>query len=237
MARAIFREISMTYMYRVSEKLYVLEAAAVARGAELQVRSRLDLDGAYLGGSMKRSNVLGMFLCLAIFSPSRSVAADSEDLETRVARLEWRVATLEAQLRKVSQANEQKPANPREALSPIPPMVLEKTAEISHDEFASLPVLLSQMRAVPWFHNGEIAGTRVFAIRENSLFAKIGLRSGDIVLKVNGDDGGKKPIAVAEALRAKNSGTIELVSDGTPITIKYSIREVQGGGEEKAQSR
>lgn len=52
---------------------------------------------------------------------------------------------------------------------------------------ANLPRTFSMARAVPFFRNGKSIGHRVFAIRRNSIYSKMGLINGDILLKVDGE--------------------------------------------------
>ncbi|RMG43076.1 MAG: hypothetical protein D6719_04565 [Candidatus Dadabacteria bacterium] len=51
----------------------------------------------------------------------------------------------------------------------------------------NLPLLLTQARAVPYFKEGRAVGLRMFAIKNGSLFQKIGLKNGDILKSVNGN--------------------------------------------------
>src|SRR5439155_408311 len=46
--------------------------------------------------------------------------------------------------------------------------------------------LMTQLRAVAEVREGRPAGFRLFQIRDDSLFAKLGLRNGDVVERVNG---------------------------------------------------
>jgi general secretion pathway protein C len=52
----------------------------------------------------------------------------------------------------------------------------------------NLNQLFTQMRAVPHFQDGKAAGFRLFAIRADSVFEKLGLKNGDVVSKINGND-------------------------------------------------
>lgn len=55
-----------------------------------------------------------------------------------------------------------------------------------NEALSNLPVLLSQARAVPYFKNGQSVGMRLFAIRRDSLYEKLGLKNGDILKAVDG---------------------------------------------------
>ncbi len=48
--------------------------------------------------------------------------------------------------------------------------------------------LMRQARVRPYFRNGKPGGLRLTRIRHNSIFRRLGLRNGDIITGVNGDD-------------------------------------------------
>src|SRR5690606_8230204 len=48
--------------------------------------------------------------------------------------------------------------------------------------------LFTQIRAVPHFEGGQSVGFRLFAIRRGSLFDRIGLKNGDIIRSINGNE-------------------------------------------------
>ncbi len=50
----------------------------------------------------------------------------------------------------------------------------------------SFPSAITQARAVPYFKDGRQTGLRLFAIRSDGVFARIGLQNGDIVLATDG---------------------------------------------------
>lgn len=91
---------------------------------------------------------------------------------------------------------------------------------------ADLPQLLSQARAVPYYRGGESIGMRLFAIRQGSLYEKLGLRNGDVVLSVN-DNSLSDPsqaLRIFEELKQERHIIVQVERDGQPKELQYSIR-------------
>ena len=68
---------------------------------------------------------------------------------------------------------------------------------ISDEEFA-------KARFVPNFRNGHVHGHRVFGIRKNSTFQKIGLRNGDAITEINGVQSDKDGTFLSELKKTKS---------------------------------
>ncbi len=91
---------------------------------------------------------------------------------------------------------------------------------------AHLPELLTKARVVPNFTDGKPDGFRIFAIRKDSLYARIGLQDGDILQRVN-DIEVRNPqnfLQVFDQLKGESSITINLIRDNKEETFAYSIR-------------
>ncbi len=90
----------------------------------------------------------------------------------------------------------------------------------------NLPLLLQQARAVPYFKNGQAVGLRLFAIRPDSLYTKIGLRNGDIMLNINGKALGDltEAIKLFETLKTERSFTLVLERNRETREFKYDVR-------------
>jgi len=100
-----------------------------------------------------------------------------------------------------------------------------KEAELDQ-ALENLPMLLTQARAVPYFEQGKAVGLRLFAIKSDSLFEKVGLRNGDILKTINGENLGdfSKALTLFERLKRERSIKLELVRNRQPITYNYQIR-------------
>ncbi len=89
----------------------------------------------------------------------------------------------------------------------------------------NLPRLLSQARAVPFFRNGKSIGMRLFAIRRGSMYEKLGLKNGDIVLSVN-DNSLEDPaqaLKLFEELKSERSIGVVVERNGSEKNLNYSI--------------
>ncbi|HEY8367876.1 MAG TPA: type II secretion system protein GspC [Thermodesulfobacteriota bacterium] len=86
--------------------------------------------------------------------------------------------------------------------------------------------LLTQARMVPFFSAGKAEGFRIFAIRPNSLFEKIGLRDGDVLQRINGNDltDPARAFELFEQLRDEKEISVDLVRNGARQTLSYEIR-------------
>lgn len=92
---------------------------------------------------------------------------------------------------------------------------------------ANLNQIMTQARAVPNIvGNGKVEGFRVFAIRPDSVYQKLGLVNGDILLNVNGldIDSINKALTVFESLKSEHNFEIKLNRGGQPRNFKYEVR-------------
>jgi general secretion pathway protein C len=94
------------------------------------------------------------------------------------------------------------------------------------DAIVHLPELLTKARVVPNFTDGKPDGFRIFAIREDSLYSRIGLQNGDILRRVNNIDVGNPQnfLEVFERLKGEANIKIELIRDNKEETFDYTIR-------------
>ncbi len=104
------------------------------------------------------------------------------------------------------------------------------TYEVPRDELQkamdNMSQLASQARIVPSFKNGESQGFKIFAIKPNSLYTKLGIQNGDIIKRVNGFDINSPDKALELYSKLQNSNRIEIEFDrgGTATRKTYNIR-------------
>ncbi|MGE0546854.1 MAG: type II secretion system protein GspC [Kofleriaceae bacterium] len=81
-------------------------------------------------------------------------------------------------------------------------------------------------RVVPSVQNGKSNGFKLYAIRPNSAYAKLGLSNGDTISSINGFEltTVDKALEVYTKLREATSLELEVVRRGKPVTMKYTIR-------------
>lgn len=89
-----------------------------------------------------------------------------------------------------------------------------------------LDELTTSCRVVPAFRRGEPIGVKIFSARPGSLFAQVGLESGDIVTRVNGYDI-KSPDRALEAYQSLKDDCVfrlDLLRKDEPRTIEVVVQ-------------
>jgi general secretion pathway protein C len=91
---------------------------------------------------------------------------------------------------------------------------------------ANMHQLAMQARVVPSFIHGAPQGFKLFAIRPDSFFTRLGLRNGDTLRRINGFTLDSPDNALAAYQRLQDASLIELevVRDGQPVLQTYRIR-------------
>jgi general secretion pathway protein C len=86
--------------------------------------------------------------------------------------------------------------------------------------------LFTQIRAVPHFQDGKASGFRLFAIKQDSVFEKIGLKNGDIVTRINGNEltDPARAMSLLQDLRNEGRITVDVNRNRQPTTLNYEIR-------------
>jgi general secretion pathway protein C len=98
-------------------------------------------------------------------------------------------------------------------------------AEVDH-ALANTAQLATQARIVPTFRGGVAQGFKLFAIRPDSLFARLGLQNGDIVRRLNGLslDNVESALEAYSRLREASRIELELERGGQPVHLTYSVQ-------------
>src|SRR5262245_15576705 len=86
--------------------------------------------------------------------------------------------------------------------------------------------LFTQIRAVPHFQDGKASGFRLFAIKQDSVFEKIGLKNGDIITRINGNDltDPARAMTLIQDLRNEGRVTVDVNRNRQSKTLNYEIR-------------
>ena len=86
--------------------------------------------------------------------------------------------------------------------------------------------LMTQLRAVAEVRDGRPAGFRLFQIRDDSLFARLGLHDGDVVQRVNGAAIGEPAalLSFLQRLRTEPRVALDIVRGDAPRTLVYDLR-------------
>jgi len=86
--------------------------------------------------------------------------------------------------------------------------------------------LAREARIVPSFKDGNTVGFKVFRIKPNSFYKKLGLRNGDVINAINGFEinSTEKALQLYQMLRTEKNLNLEITRRGQPITLEYVIR-------------
>ncbi len=83
-----------------------------------------------------------------------------------------------------------------------------------------------QARIVPAFKDGVAQGFKLFSIRPDSLYTKIGVQNGDVIKRINGYDlnSPEKALEIYSKLKEASRIEIELERNGSNVRKTYNIR-------------
>lgn len=86
--------------------------------------------------------------------------------------------------------------------------------------------LFTQMRAIPNMQDGKTDGFRLSEVVPGSLFQQMGLRNGDVVNSIGGQDlnDPTQAIALLNSLRQASSLSITVMRRGRPVELNYQIQ-------------
>jgi general secretion pathway protein C len=111
---------------------------------------------------------------------------------------------------------------------------IKKTGEHSYEVqrgtvdslLGNMSMLSRSARIVPEIRDGKAAGFRLFSIRPDGPFAKIGLQNGDVISAINGLEmtSPDKALEVYTKLKSANHLSVGLERNGQKITKDYNIR-------------
>ena len=86
--------------------------------------------------------------------------------------------------------------------------------------------LAMQARIVPSFKNGQADGFKLFSIRPDSLYSKIGIQNGDVIERINGLDinSPDKALEAYGKLKSANALDLTVERNGAPQNFHYAIQ-------------
>jgi type II secretory pathway component PulC len=89
--------------------------------------------------------------------------------------------------------------------------------------------LAASMRILPGIRDGKLSGLKIYAVHPAGYGARLGLQSGDTVVKVNGAELSQPTspdqlLAHGEALNPGGVLKLEILRRGQPMTLEYTIK-------------
>jgi general secretion pathway protein C len=85
---------------------------------------------------------------------------------------------------------------------------------------------MSDARLLPSQKDGKVEGFRASEVKPNGVFAMVGIRNGDVLLRLNDFpiDSPDKALQSFIALKGQNRLKLDMIRDGRPATFNYDIR-------------
>jgi type II secretion system protein C len=91
---------------------------------------------------------------------------------------------------------------------------------------ANMPLLFTQIRAIPNLEDGASNGFRLSEIQPGSIFEQIGLHDGDVITGAQGEtvNDPMRAMALLNSLRNSQSINLSVIRNGSPVQLHYMIR-------------
>jgi general secretion pathway protein C len=85
---------------------------------------------------------------------------------------------------------------------------------------------MTDARLLPSVKEGKVEGFRVTEVKPQGVFGMVGVRNGDVLLRINEFpiDSPEKAIQSFVSLKGQTRIKVDLIRDGNPVTINYDIR-------------
>jgi general secretion pathway protein C len=111
---------------------------------------------------------------------------------------------------------------------------IKKTGEHSYEiqrgtlesVLGNMSLLSRSARIVPEMRDGKAAGFRLYAVKPDGPFAKIGMQNGDVISSINGLEitSPEKALEVYAKLKSASHLSLGMESNGKKVTQDYNIR-------------
>jgi general secretion pathway protein C len=123
-------------------------------------------------------------------------------------------------------AKPQKTTNYEEGVQKKSETEYELSRAMLDQNLEDLSTLGMQARIVPNYRNGRYEGFKLVGVRPNSLYRAIGIRSGDIIKRINGREinSPNKAIELFEGLKNSSAINLDIERRGQLQTMQYTIK-------------
>ncbi|HPM41693.1 MAG TPA: general secretion pathway protein GspC, partial [bacterium] len=75
------------------------------------------------------------------------------------------------------------------------------------------------------FSGGKVSGMKILSVKGDSIFAKLGMRRGDVLQKINGMElDVKRGFEIFNQLKDSKNIQLDLIRQGQPTSLEYEIR-------------
>lgn len=125
--------------------------------------------------------------------------------------------------KKVGSAKSQKV---KEGVKKVGKNTYEIDREMLNEQLEDLSALSRQARVIPHYREGKPQGFKLVGVRPGSLYSHIGVRSGDVLKAVNGEEitSPTKALELYEKLKNSDNVTVDVERRGRKQTLEYMIK-------------
>ena len=114
----------------------------------------------------------------------------------------------------------------KDGIKEISPGRYEVDRAMLDEQIANLDSIMNQARVIPHYRQGKPVGFKVVGIRSNSIFRHLGLKSGDVLKSVGGEEltSINKALGLFEKLKTSDNVSIDVERLGKGQTLDYTIK-------------
>lgn len=115
---------------------------------------------------------------------------------------------------------------PLESILPPTSKVLNTIPKSELERLTADPgVMFTQIRLIPSVENGQTKGFRFDWIAEGSLFQKMGINVGDVLVSINNQaiNSGEDAFRILQIIRNEKSFKVSIIRNGRPLELNYTV--------------
>jgi general secretion pathway protein C len=156
--------------------------------------------------------------------PLVSVRKESAEIDSHGARLKLQTPTLDLSGSGAAPGLPAQSGNPLASQVSAGNYIIDQRA--LNAALENVGQAMSDARLLPSMKDGTVEGFKVSEVRPSGIFAMVGLANGDTLLRVNdiAMDSPDKAMQTLMSLKGQNRIKVDLLRDGSPLTLNYDIR-------------
>ena len=114
----------------------------------------------------------------------------------------------------------------KDGIKEVAPGRYEVDRAMLDEQIANLDSIMNQARVIPHYRQGKPVGFKVVGIRSNSIFRHLGLKSGDVLKSVGGEEltSINKALGLFDKLKTSDNVTLDVERLGKGQTLDYTIK-------------
>ena len=116
--------------------------------------------------------------------------------------------------------------NLKDGIKEVSPGRYQVDRSMLDEQLSNLDQIIRQARVIPHYRGGKPSGFKVVGIRSNSIFRHLGLKSGDVLKSVGGEEltSIDKALGLFEKLKTSSNIVLDVERRGKKSTFEYDIQ-------------